>query len=100
HWVLVRGAEAKRIPPPMPRLVGPFRRKGGLIWPFTEAEDNALLVLERQGLNYSAMAREMLRMFPDRPRQPPTLKYRLLTLARYEERYGGRPQPRETRAAA
>jgi transposase-like protein len=97
HWCLVSGAEAKKLPPPMSRRAGPVLRGGRLIYPFTEADDAEILALERAGRNYSEIARRLTALHPERPRTPAAIKYRLLTLARYEERYGGAPVLKTTK---
>lgn len=88
HWCLVEGAEPKKLPPMMPRRSGPIVRAGKMIHPFTADDDALLLALSCQGFGYSLVARQLTTRDPSRPRNPATVKYRLLTIARREERYG------------
>jgi transcriptional regulator with XRE-family HTH domain len=91
HWCLVEAVEPTTLPSPYVRRVGPVLRAGKMIYPFTLDEDRLLIEWDKQGLNRCEMSRRLAERNPERPRNPATIKYRLLTLARYEERYGTIP---------
>lgn len=65
--------------PPVPSEPVVIRRRNGWIRKFTEAEDDQLLALERQGLTLTQIARAM-------DRRPGSVRARLECLARREAR--------------
>jgi DNA invertase Pin-like site-specific DNA recombinase len=92
NWCLIQGAE----PPGEPRQPSnppqrPVMRNGREVRPFMPEEDALAKAMALQGSGYSEIARHMAKQWPDRPRQPATIKYRLLTLARHEARLEGAP---------
>ncbi len=86
HWCLMRGAEPRKVAPPRTRRHLPFMRNGRPVNPFTAVEDAMLLVLDKASLSYSEISRRMTAAFPGHPRNPATIKYRLMMLARAQER--------------
>ncbi|ACB80013.1 response regulator receiver protein [Methylorubrum populi BJ001] len=76
HWCLTLGAE-----PPRPTKLSPQRyatvRGGHPVRPFAPEEDRQLLEWAAESVSYSELGRRL-------NRAPSSIRYRLLTLARYE----------------
>lgn len=81
-WHCLRlGADPPKAKPIDTRIRGPLvvKRGGHQVRRFTPDEDALLLELERRGLGDTAIARELRR-------KPNSVRGRLMTLARHEER--------------
>ncbi|WGM45268.1 hypothetical protein KOAAANKH_00129 [Brevundimonas sp. NIBR10] len=87
-WAQLRiGADPRpdRPLPPVPTAPVACVRNGALVRRFTQADDDLLLALEAQGLNYGQIGRSF-----DPPRQPNSIQGRLMTLSRRAARVEAR----------
>jgi hypothetical protein len=84
YHCLMNAADPPVVQPMPKQRTEPYTRWHGQrpVNPFTPEDDKLLLALDLQGLRTAAIAREMSKSFPDRPRKPNTIRGRLATLAR------------------
>lgn len=83
-WALLRigvDIHTDKPLPPIPAQPTSVQRNGHVVRRFTQADDEVLLKLEAEGLNPGEIGRRM-----DPPRQPNSIRGRLMTLARREAR--------------
>lgn len=86
YWCFVYGTYCPtRSTPGLPHK-GSWRRGKIVVRTFTEAEDAEIMRLSAQHMGYTAIARELGKRWPERPRRGTTIKYRLMTLLRREAR--------------
>lgn len=86
YHCLKNAVDPPNPPPPAKRRDGPIMRRSGLVHPFTADDDALINALAVQSVSHVAIARQLTRRDPARPRRPHSIKCRLMTLARQQAR--------------